>query len=231
MASLKQILHDADIDVIIDVFETHYPAGHMRPISLDKIPPAAMNKFEGYSCRFIPSHSYVERNFDKSFIITTGDAMKTYVVTQDKKYPSDQFGDKRNIEKQAYFVAMNADDRILYSEIRFNITDSRNYFKDKPFVGFSGCENNAYYDDDVLQKIWVMQGADQIVLMNALSHALFNLPIHSDTTICSHEKPLWNLLLNQGHIQSYLERENNSDKGLLRYVFKSVPRLYKHNEN
>jgi hypothetical protein len=228
MTSFKKTIDDLNNSAIIDIFETHYLKGHMSPISLDEIPAMAMEQFEGYSSRFIPPYSYVERNFERSFSINDDTKMTTYVVTQNKKYTDAEIS---FIEKQIYLFATDQGDVTLHSEIRFNITSEDRFFKDKPFVGYSGCESNFYYSDDVLQKVWLSLGVEQVKVMNALSHAFFGLPIHSDTLLCAHEEPLWEELLRRGDIQSYIEGEKKSDEGKLRYVFNDSPKLYKHDRN
>ena len=159
-----------------------------------------MNHFEGKSHRFILPTDYLPGNFDKFFIIHHSNGERTHIAQQTKTYATN--GDTENL---SYLCDMDRDNIIVgHGEIRFNISNTSNYFKDKPFVGYTqtleGNEKKGL-------------GTRRLYIMNALSQAVYQLPLNSDTLIGEDAEKLWKSLVNLGVAKSYKEGKNN------RYAF------------
>jgi|GEM_PF-1579050 len=234
MHSIDDFKEGMDNQVICEVFNSYYPHGTISSISLDRIPTPAMKFFELYSKRFILSKTYKKRDFEQAFVITHDSLEKSYIVRQTRTYFDNGQKRKSEPEKLTYIADMECDSMMTaYGELRFIISSKDAYFKDKPFAGYNGYEKpyplRDGYSQDLIIRNWIKTGTRQLLVMNALSHAFFGLPLHSDTLITSEEAPLWDDLLKREKVIQYIEPSEYNHK---RYFFnESDFKIYNHQHN
>jgi len=172
----------------------------IETIALDQIPKDAMDYFETRSKRFMDMKDYEPCNFDKSFVIIHDDGSKTYVVQQTKTYSSNN-----DTEELTYIAHINDRKEFTgYGEMRKNLNNPDDYFKDKPFVGYTRTT-----DKHLKQGL----GMQRLYIMNALTQMLYDLPLNSDTTLVTSAKRLWERLVQRSHAKKYKQGEHD------RYVF------------
>jgi hypothetical protein len=158
-------------------FSRYYPFGIMEIAQYDQIHPKAMDKFEGYSRRFILPENYHKGDFHQFFIVQRTNQEKTYVAYQTKTYPLETGG---NTERLIYLFELNQkEEKLGHGEIRFNVTSLDEFFVNKPFEGFTQTEPR-------LQKEG--RGTDRLLLCNALTQTILGLPYYSDVFTPNHIK-------------------------------------------
>lgn len=183
-----------------NVFKKHFSSAQIEIISADKVPPVAIDLFELCSKRFINPKDYKPGNFDAYFLIRHDSGEVTYAVQQTKTYwtgSTEILIDLIDLDQSGN---QQGD-----GEIRYDPSDDRPCFKNKPFTGWTETEEN--YRKRGL-------GRRRLLMMNALSQMLYGLPLHSDTTILEQEKRILEKLLDEGKVSKYKEGEHD------RYVFK-----------
>lgn len=191
----------AEFTAKADVFRKYLPSAQIEVIQSDKIPHVAVDFFEFRNKQFIDPKDYKPGNFDKYFLIRHDSGEITYAAQQRKTYWS---GSTEIITNLIDFD--QSGDRQGDGEIRYDPT-----FKGKPFVGWSGTEDN-----------YQMRGLGirRLLMMNALSQILHGLPLHSSNHFLTPrrtgngEKGIWEKLLSEGKVDKYKEGEQG------RYVFK-----------
>jgi hypothetical protein len=222
MGMLEKKIRDITFQNIKQVFEetcknTLNKTSIINKISLDDIPESSMKMFEGYSARFIPLDKYFERNFDSSFVIDSEDYSRTFVVMQKKNYESGNF------ELQIYISTLDVYANPLgHGEIRYNPQSTDEYFKNKPFAGFTSLDNKLLSDDELFVKMRLEVGLNQLNMMNALCCTIYGWPMYSDTITLPEEKPVWKHLLKKGKVSLF--KEGTED----RYVFNTFISLTKY---
>jgi hypothetical protein len=181
-------------------FETHFPRGELSETAAEDIPERAMTYFEAKSRDTHRTDEYIEGNFERFLVITHDNGDRTYVATQTVTYPTN--GDT---ERLAYLMDFNeAGSPVGGGEIRHNTSNQDNYFRDKPFVGFT-------ITDQAYQRRGF--GKRRLNMMNALSRSLHGNPIHSDTNMAPNAENLWKNLVEEGAARAYKEGQHN------RYMF------------
>lgn len=141
-------------------------------ISLEDLPEDVKIKFEAYSMNFIHQEDYREWNFEKIWYIQHNfpEPYITYFATQDKQYEDGY------TEKLIYLFEQNDQGiKIWHGEIRLclDYDDEKifqNFFKDKPFEGFTNTEEN------FLKKGY---GLLRWIHMNYLVNKIFALKLYS----------------------------------------------------
>lgn len=197
-------------------FQDFYPSGQIESVEYTDLPDCAIQRFEGASRRFISPKDYRPHNFHYYFHVTYEDTIHTWVAWQTKPiYP---YG----AETTLYLCdTLQNGEKIGHSEVRYNLTDDNPFFVMKPFVGYNET------DPSYVKKGY---GTRRLIVMNALSLALWNYPLHSDTLIAgrrseneSSETDLWKSLVAKGLVRTYIERNMK-----IRYVFIPDKNLYKN---
>jgi hypothetical protein len=143
-------------------FKRLFPDSEINEVTISEIPENALTFFESKSMQFISPENYHPENFDKLFIIKTVNNDLIYVANQTKTY--DTNGDN---EKLTYFFETRNENQIGLSELRLNTSNKIEYFKNKPFVGFTKTEEN--HKNTGL-------GKRRIMMMNAFSQNFIILP-------------------------------------------------------
>ncbi|MCK4670683.1 MAG: hypothetical protein KAT43_05780 [Nanoarchaeota archaeon] len=177
-------------DGLSEIFNLYYPEGRIEWIAISDIPEQAMKCFEGYSKRFILPKDYKPGDFTGLFVVRHNDDMRTYIARQPKLH------DDGEIEELTYLFEMDENNASFgHGEIRFYPAMQRDYFKDKPFVGYS------HTNDDYLKRGLAIR---RLVLMNALSQLFFDLPLHSsERFVHVGAGKAWERLVKQGKAKSY----------------------------
>lgn len=189
-----------------EVFSKHLPDAAIEPMALADMPEQAVASLEEASRYLVHPDDYAPGNFERLFVITHDQGSRTFVAQQTKKY-----GKEGDTEKLIHLVDLDEDGAdVGHGEIRMNISNPSEYFADKPFVGFTKTAEGKQRKGAGLKRIRVM---------NALTHMLYALPLHSDTLMSPEAKRLWEKLASQGEAEKYLERQGGKE----RYVFTDDP--------
>lgn len=195
-------LETAPVESSAEVFHRHFPSGRVGTYPLDQVPTPALEKFEGYSRRFIEKSEYFPGNFDAVFRVNHEDGTNTYVAKQEKSYKE---RNKLIAEDSTYLIDLDQSGVIVgWGEIRKSLTDQGDYFKDKPFVGYTYTETEHRGKG---------LGQRRIIMMNAISQMLYHFPLNSDTTLSSDAARVWEGLVATGKAKRYMQGESQ------RFVF------------
>ncbi len=183
----------------IEVFQQFFSQGSLSLCGANDVPRAAMDDFEGRSKAFIDVEDYKPGNFDWFMVVNHQDGHKTYITHQVKTYVTDN-----ETEELTYFVDTTTEgENMGNGEMRFSLSDEREYFKDKPFIGWISTEDK-FKGWDTLKRLSVM---------NAASQMLYGLPLYSDTLISNDGRRLCEAYVRMGKMRKFKEGEHD------RYVF------------
>ncbi len=189
-----------DLEKVKDDFCKFFRGSSIEEIDLNNIPKEAMTFFENHSELLISSKDYKPGNFEFFFLIKHSNGDITYLAQQTKNYH-----EKVGIERLTYFWETRNKENIGHGELRYNISDKDEFFKNKPFVGFSETEKE-------FQKQGL--GKRRLLLMNAYSQMLYQLPLYSSDIITPKAENIWVQLEGEGLAQKLIG-ENRK-----RYVMK-----------
>ena len=179
-----------------DIFKQHFPIGEIQPIDLAQIPKVAVDFFESKSGTLINRSDYRPSNFEACFVVDHQEGGKTFLAQQTKTYST-----HGATEALTYLVDIDSDGNIAgFGELRLNLSDSRNYFKDKPFVGYTQTERT-------FQRRGL--GTRRLRLMNAISNMLYSLPLHSDTLLGQESRGVWEKLVRAGLARKYKQGKHD----------------------
>jgi hypothetical protein len=170
-------------------FHDHFLSARLRPLDIDQVPEDVQNFFETRHKNLIePPYP----DFKTVYVIEHKSGGKTYVAQREVTYATN---DETETLTFLYNIN-NSGQNTGYGEIRLNTSNQRNYYKDKPFVGYS------YTEPDFTRK---GLGTRRLRMMNALSQALHGLPLHSDTLLDENgaAKRVWERLVENGEAKHY----------------------------
>lgn len=176
-------------------FNEFFKEGDIKELSIEDLPSDILKFFENNSAKFIPPKDYEPENFKKFLLVNHENGDQTYIANQTKKY------DNKNVEDLSYLVDYRGGDNLGHAELRYNPSSDLEYFKDKPFVGYTGTEEK--YQKQGL-------GRRRLFLMNALAKTLYNNPVYSDTVITDEAKSLWEKLVQENLAKKI--KEGNEDR-------------------
>ena len=128
----------------------------------------------------------------------------SYLANQNKIYSSGAQ------EETIHLVDTTAESRLTgEAEVRFNSASEEDYFKDKPFVGWTSTEKEARHEG---------LGRRRLIVMKFAAAAEFGLALHSDT-VFSHEDvgKIWERLVDEGQAEQYIQPDSAGNN--LRYKF------------
>ncbi len=163
----------------------------MVEIVYEDLPENVKNHFEGQSSKFILPEAYKVGNFSKLYKFTHQNGDETYVGQQDKTY-----GTNGTTERLTYFVDTRDGEMTGYLELRLGISDLSEYFKGKPFVGFTRT-HSAFLNQGL--------GKRRLEEANAYSLSEHSLPLNSDSLVTEEAKRVWESLIKDGRAESYDE--------------------------
>lgn len=178
----------------------YFPSGMIRELSISEIPTDVLRHFEGKSSLFILPENYRPGNFHTLFLLNgESPEERVYGAIQTKKYDSTKDPDT-NTEELTYLVSTQEGEITGYCEIRFNLSKNNEYFKNKPFVGFT--RTHEKFKGNKL-------GAKRLKMMNEVSHALYEQPLSSDTIITDPAKKVWEEFINGGEAEKFKDGKND----------------------
>jgi hypothetical protein len=190
-----------------------YPNAGVGLVGLLDLPQDTVERFEGLSERFIQPSAYRRGNFEKILRVQNTDTSISYVAFQTKQYPTNQFDEPGAIERLMLLWEKIGDMVCGSGEVRYNITDRREFFLNKPFVGYT--ESDPLISNPKEKKL-VRQGFGirRLRLMHALTMSEYGLPLYSDTGGGVDPEPLvWEKLVRIGEA-----RKLDLPDGRRRYV-------------
>jgi|WetSurMetagenome_2_1015567.scaffolds.fasta_scaffold68684_2 hypothetical protein len=185
-----------DTDKIIENFNSYQSFAKAKQISLENIPVAVMNIFEGWSRRFILPSEYTPKDF--IFSLSTdfegGDssysALHPLIYTRGRQHEGAK-------EFDLYSVELTPTNEINgHFELRYQPDSNHPYFKNKPFAGYAETEEGFQRQGKGMRKYRTM---------NALSQAIFGFPLHTDTLMGEEEKKMFEKFVRLGEMEHYLE--------------------------
>jgi hypothetical protein len=175
-----------------------YPNAGVGLVGLLDLPQDTVDRFERMSERYIHPSEYRRGNFEKILRIQNTDRSISYVAFQTKQYFASQFDEPGAIER-LMLIWEKMDDTVCGSgEVRYNITDKREFFLNKPFVGYT--ESDPLISDPKEKKL-VRRGFGlrRLRLMHALTMSEYALPLYSDIGGGMDPEPLvWEKLVRIG---------------------------------
>lgn len=168
-------------------------------ISYDDLPIEVKKHFESQSGKFILPEAYKERNFTKLYMFTHPNGDVTYIGQQDKEYDTN-----KETERLTYFADIRGEEMIGYLEMRLALTNLSQYFKGKPFVGFTRTKEGYFGEGLALRRLEEA---------NAYALAEHGLPLNSDSLVTDEARGVWSKLISEGKVEDY------DEKGKIRYRF------------
>ena len=113
-------------------------------------------------------------------------------------------------ERTTYLVDMTDDGThtIGRGEMRYNDSSNTDYFKDKPFVGYTRTYST-YPEKDFSKRGY---GRRRLHALNLAAQTLYNLPLHSDTLRSPAATRLWEKLVIDGLAEMYMQEQHTRYK-------------------
>jgi hypothetical protein len=180
-------------------FNKFFPEGKIKEISIKDLPADVLKSFEGSSKRFILPEDYKPGDFKKIFLVEHDNGDLTYIGNQIKNYWNE------STEDLSYLFERRGQEKIGHGELRYDISSDDEFFKNKPFVGFTETEKE-YHKTGL--------GRRRLFLLNALAQSLYDQPLYSSTLIADEARSLWEKLVVEGKAEKFKEGDDD------RYVMK-----------
>jgi hypothetical protein len=163
-------------------FDNFFKEGNVKELHIEDLPEDVLKFFESNSAKFILPEDYKPEDFKRFLLVNHENGDQTYIANQTKEYYN------KSVEDLSYLVDYRGEDNLGHAELRYNPLSNSEYFKDKPFVGYTVTEEK--YQKKGL-------GRRRLFLMNALAETLYNNPVYSDTIITDEAKNLWEKLVQE----------------------------------
>jgi|GEM_PF-4276118 len=199
-----------DLVRIQKTFNENYTQANLRQLNIKDqrflLPPAVRKHFNDYGKNLDAcSYSHCE-NMDKIFSIAYQDSSDmSYIIL-------------KNIEDVNLFLHMvdmdvSSDNTIISeAEVTLYRSDTDSILDNKPYLNYSLIFfSNSDYDAKILR-------IRQAAALNALSQALFGLPIYSNLVLDDQERELWRNL-EKSKIAKKISQKNSSGENVARFVF------------
>lgn len=180
------------------------PKFDVQTISCADLPRPVAEFFQARSEMFLqPEDVKGIDGFSLLAVVTSGqDDVTRYVGQEGKTYTGTDGAE----ETLVHMIEFTKTDRQLgHGEIRLGHSEDE-FFKDKPFVGFTRTEEDFQCRG---------YGRKRLFVMNHLTHMLFGLPLHSSTLIAPPAESLWKRLAKEDLVETYREGAH------VRYCFRS----------
>jgi len=144
------------------------PTWHIEPVAPETVPEVAVNEFLRKNGQHNAHPLANIAGFAQLLRIDGGDELITHAAVETREYPTN--GD---VERLIYLADQTMDgQKVGYGEVRLNLSDQSDYYKDKPLVGYTRTmqefQRRGY-------------GRRRLLVMNALSRQILGLELHSDT--------------------------------------------------
>ncbi len=163
----------------------------MVEVTYEDLPQNVKIHFENQSSKFILPEAYKIGNFSKLCKFPHQNGDETYVGQQDKTYDTNGA-----TERLTYFVDTRDGEMTGYLELRLPVSDLSQYFKEKPFVGFTRTHSP-----------FLSQGLGKRRLEEANAYSLseHSLPLNSDSLVTEEAKRVWERLIEDDKAERYVE--------------------------
>lgn len=187
--------------VLMQQLSNFYPHADSRLVGLLDLPEDAHDEFERLSKRFILPDDYRPGSFEKILRVENLDGSVSFVAFQTKQYPNDQFDNPGSIERLMLIWEKIGDMPCGSGEVRYNITDKRDFFLHKPFIGWTETDPLII---DPRKKTLLRRGYGirRVRLMHALTMIEYGLPLYSDKG--GGKQPLlWRKLVQLGEARKF----------------------------
>lgn len=165
-------------------FKQHFPNGEISEIKLTEIPEDILELFKNKYRALVSQEKQQPFEMSRFRKISHTDGSISYAATVTKHYDGET-----GTEESTYIADVHESELSGYGELRKNLTNNSDYFKDKPFVGFTKTENKFLRSDLALRRLY---------LMNAIAQSRYGQPVYSDTVISDEARELWENLVEQG---------------------------------
>lgn len=174
-----------------EVLKRFFPEGEASPMEVVDMPEAVQELLEDLAARYQNFERYVPGRFHDVQKVAIGPDDVLYIARTVKEY-----GGEAGTEESTFVVDVKEGGIAGRGEVRYHLTNNEDYFKDKPFVGFTETEKE-HRRAGLAER--------RLRLMNALSQQKYGKPIHSDTVITEEARRLWEKLVDEGKARMYKE--------------------------
>lgn len=197
-------------------FASAYEGASITSISYDELPEEAAKEFEARSRSFILDEEYVSRNFSRLYLLTHPSGSETYIAEQTKTIGD---ADNNHTEELVYLLDFVDGKPAGFGELRHNISNPSEYYKGKPYVGYTQTysQDDKGVDQDYRKKGF---GFRRLAEMDAYARARFSAPLHSSSSRSPEAERVWERLVEEGRAEAYLESKTNKNKESIRYRMK-----------
>ena len=151
------------------------------------VPKIVFDKFKERNQGYYDEKNVDVGAYDAFFTIKHPNGDVTYLAEQTGSYDTE--GDT---EEMTYFVDTRESEILGYGELRNNLTNRSEDYKDKPYVGYTRTE-----DAHARQGL----GARRLLEMNAVSEMKYGLPLHSGIIIEPRITSLYEGLVKKGLVK------------------------------
>jgi hypothetical protein len=183
-----------------DAFERRFAEGEIADAAFVDMPDDVQEMLESLGMMYLNPDKFVPGQFRDGKRVTIG-ADEAYVASKIKEYGG------AGKEESTYVVDVRNGEVAGYGEIRWHLENADEYFKDKPFVGYTKTMEG-HRRQGLAER--------RLRLMNAVAREKYGLPIHSDTVIAEGAKAMWEKLVKEGRARKYKEGEHD------RYVYEDA---------
>lgn len=152
-------------------FNELFPYGTIEEIPKDRLSPDALEYFEGMNRRFVDPKD-LPNEFNAFYRISRTDIpdLATYIADKDMIY-KDLDKKPKGFERNVFFYENRGDQKVGHGELRYRPKAKKDdAFKDKPFVGYNGTE------DDFLKQGLARK---RLFAMGAYSEMEWGQPLYS----------------------------------------------------
>ena len=180
-----------------EVFERYFTEGEITKTRTVDMPDDVQEKIEALAMLYLHPDKYEPGNFHDVQKLTIAEGDEVFIASKNKDYGYD------GVEESTYIIDHREGEVVGYSELRWSLTDKREYFKHKPFVGYT-----------LTVEEHQRKGLSErrLRIMNALSRQKYGHPIYSDTVILPEAKMMWKKLVLQGRAEKFKEGEHDRYK-------------------
>ena len=178
----------------------------IEEIDTDDVPAEAARHFWFRSDAYTDEKRLILPQFEHFYRVEDSSGVVSFCTEHAKTYATN-----KDTESNAYVIDLGDDEEVLgVGEIRYGLTNPAEYFKNKPFVGFTRTEQK-------YQRIGL--GFRRLMVMNALAEILYRRPLNSDSLISNEAAGVWRKLVRAGLAESYIELDTLQIGGSERFRF------------
>jgi len=180
------------------IFQRFYPEGVLETATAESLSAQAISFFLGRSEVVVSNGPAIK--LDKILRVRHKGGI-TNIARQNKHYRETGM-----IEEFAYLFEVDSEETYTgHGMLSFNSTSAHPIFKNKPYAGAT------FTTEDFRRR---HLGIRRLRVLNALSQALYGLPLHSDYNLCrTFARGAWRKLVERGEARQFQENKKE------RYVF------------